>query len=413
MRAFVVAIIAVFPLASAGRGAELSLSEAEFLAPLRDDHPAVRALLGDLGEAQGAEISAHALEAPELSIDREAPSGGARQLDLTLGWRPPRPDRRSLSIAAGRAGVEASQARLALDRQRLIESARETFARWAVESAVVEALARQVTAIGALADREQRRAEVGEVSGLSAQRIALTAARVRGDLARAEARRAMASAMARAWRPDLASAVVPELPMLPEPPTPIDAGHPRSTALASELEQARLTERALDKVAELPALVAGWQRQELDGDTFEGPLLGFSWPLPVDRRRGERYAAQARVDALEGQLAMAQRELASELSGATQAYGELRTSALAARESADAVPAIVNSVTAAFTAGETDVTSLLDTLRSSVDVEIDALSLYDEALAAHRRLVLALAPTSANEGAAEPSSATPIRGERR
>ena len=148
MRAFVAATVAVFLSASPGRGAEVSLSEAEFLAPLQDDHPAVRALLRDLGRAQGEEIAAHALEAPDLSLDREAPSGGARQLDLTLGWRPPRPDRRRLSIAAGRAGVEASRAQLSLDRLRLIESARETFARWAVDSAVVEAFDRQALAIG-------------------------------------------------------------------------------------------------------------------------------------------------------------------------------------------------------------------------------------------------------------------------
>ena len=107
--------------------------------------------------------------------------------------------------------------------------------------------------------------------------------------------------------------------MLELPPGPIEAAHPQLASLVSELEQARLTERVVGKVAELPALVAGWQRQELDGDTFDGPLLGISWPLPfVDRRRGERFAARARVDALEAELEMAQRELARALSGATR-----------------------------------------------------------------------------------------------
>ena len=406
MRAFVAATVAVFLSTFPGRGAEVSLSEAEFLAPLQDDHPAVRALLRDLGRAQGEEIAAHALEAPDLSLDREAPSGGARQLDLTLGWRPPRPDRRRLSIAAGRAGVEASRAQLSLDRLRLIESARETFARWAVESAVVETLDRQALAIGELAERERRRAEVGEVSGLSAQRIALAAKRARGDLSRAQARRAAASAMARAWRPDLATDVVPELPLLPQPLAPIEGTHPRVAALTGELEQARLTERALGKVAELPAVVAGWQRQELGGDTFDGPLVGISWPLPFDRGRGKRVAARAHVEALEAELEMAQREVSGALSGASQAYVALRVAALAARDGVDDVPAIVNAATASFIAGETDVTDLLDTLRSSTEVEIDALSLYDEALAAHRRLVLALPVPSTSAATTADASLT-------
>ena len=75
MRAFVAAIAAAFLSTSAGRAAEAPLSEAEFLAPLQDDHPAVRALLGDLGEAQGEEISAHAFRRPSsASIAKHRPA---------------------------------------------------------------------------------------------------------------------------------------------------------------------------------------------------------------------------------------------------------------------------------------------------------------------------------------------------
>ena len=103
---------------------------------------------------------------------------------------------------------------------------------------------------------------------------------------------------------------------------------------------------------------------------------------------------------------MAQREVFGALSGASQAYVALRVAALAARDGVDDVPAIVNAATASFIAGETDVTDLLDTLRSSTEVEVDVLSLYDEALAAHRRLVLALPVPSTGAPATSEASLT-------
>jgi len=396
MRAFTAAAIAAFLLASpSGAQDRRTVTEAEFLAGLDERHPAVATLRAEIGEAAADQIRARTLSAAELAIDREAPEAAPRQIDLTLRWQPPRPDRRRLEIAAAGAGLEAARARFAGGRLRLLESARETFARWAVGTSATEVLERQVTALEALSDRERRRAEAGEVSGLDADRVAVAVARSRSDLARASADRAAALASARAWRPDLPSGVAPELPPLPPSAAVSETTHPRLAALTSELERARVTERLLGKIAEVPTVVAGWQRQEAAGETFDGPLLGLSWPLPLlDRRRAERTAARARVEALEAELAFAEREIAAAREGSLRAYEELRAAALGAGSAALEVPSLIAAASASFTAGETDLTDLLDTLRSSTDIEIDALELRAEALAAHRQLVLSSAPLS-------------------
>ncbi|HVR30991.1 MAG TPA: TolC family protein, partial [Thermoanaerobaculia bacterium] len=367
------------------------VSEADFLAPLeRGEHPAVSALTREIGEAQAAEIAARTFSAPELGLIREAPEGAARQVDVTFTWQPPRPDRRSLAIDAAAVGTRAAQARLAVSRRAVLESARAAFARWAVGALTAQVLAGRVEALEDLSTRERRRAEAGEVSGLEAQRVALAAARARSELARAETERTTASALARVWRPDLPSGAVPELPALPAPPPlplPDAHAHPRVAALASDLERERMLERLSGKVAELPAIVAGWQRQESAVDSFDGAILGLSWPLPmVNRGRADRAAARARVASLEALLAFTELEVSAQREAALDAYTSLRTAALAGRGAPSGVPALLDAANASFTAGETDLTDLLDTLRSASETEVDALELYAEALAAHRRL---------------------------
>jgi outer membrane protein TolC len=222
---------------------------------------------------------------------------------------------------------------------------------------------------------------------LDARRLALAAGEARAELARIEAERSKASGMARAWRPDLPPDAAPELPPLAAATPAAAADHPRLTALRAELEAARLNERLAARIVAMPEVVGGWQRQEAGAHVVEGPILGIAWPLPVfDRHRAQRAAARARVEALEAQLTLAERELAAGRSSLLDRYTALRAAAVSARETAADSPAVVVAATAAFQAGEAGLTDFLDTLRSAVAAETAALELHGEALAAQREL---------------------------
>jgi cobalt-zinc-cadmium efflux system outer membrane protein len=388
MRAFVAAPVAALLLAvQVGAQEPQIVTEAEFLAPVAAAHPARVALRQELAEAEAAALAARALPNPELGAHREAP-GTVEQLDLTLSWRPPDPGRRRLSQAAASAGIEAARARLAVDRMALRAAMREAYARWAVATAASEGLKRQVSQVDALARRERERAAAGESSGLDARRLGLAASGASAELARAEADRLRARGAARAWRPDLPVDAVPELPPLPEPASAPTTDHPRLAALRADLEAAQLAERLAARIVEMPEVVGGWQRQDLGIDVaIEGPIVGVAWPLPLfDRRRGERAAARARVEALEARLTLAEREVAAARASGLAAYSHLRAGATAAREAAADSPGVVAAARASFWAGETGLTDLLETLRSATAAEIAALELYAEALVAQREL---------------------------
>jgi cobalt-zinc-cadmium efflux system outer membrane protein len=365
-----------------------TLTEAEFLAPLDDSHPAVLVLARELAAARAGVVAARTLENPELGALREDPTGSVEQLDVTVSWRPPHPGRRRLAIAASEAEVDAAAHRLDEDLLGLELHLREVYGRWALAVARGDRLAGQAARIDALAARERHRAESGESSGLDARRLALAAVETRAALARAGAEADTASAAARAWRPDLPDGVRPALPELPDLGAAPDAVHPRIAALEAELAAARRERELVARVVGMPEVVAGWQRQDGGTEVAEGPILGLAWPVPLfDRNRSERLSADARVREVSARLELARRRLAAEREGRRAAYRRLREAALDATAAADAGGPAVEAATAAFRLGEMDLTDLLETLRSSTAAELAALELREAALAAGRELV--------------------------
>jgi cobalt-zinc-cadmium efflux system outer membrane protein len=385
--AFAVSSTALLLASALGAQTGPTLTEDQFVASLTDDHPAVAALRRELGEAEAALVSARTLDNPDLEVVRETP-GDTEQVDVTLSWQLPHPGRRRAASLAAEAAVAAANARLAAARFALEQSLRETYADWSVGVARTEILGTFVNLLDGLATREQRRAEVGEASGLDARRLQLAASSTRAELARAQATGAAAAAAARLWAPELPADVTPELPELPPPPRSEAPGvSPRILALQAELEAARLADQLAGHTFVMPELSGGWQRQESPGGDADGPILGIAWPLPLlDRQRGDRLAARARLEAATADLALAEREVAAARAGALAGFHELRAAALAAREAAAVAPAAVASAVTAFEAGEAPLTDLLETLRAASDADLAAVELLAEALAAQRRL---------------------------
>ncbi len=385
-RAFAALTAALLAVPSAAGQTAVVVTEAEFLAAVGEDHPAVVALREAVGEARAEALAASVLADPGLGILREDPDGAAEQIDLTVAWQPPRPGRR-LAMAAADRGVDAAEARLAADRLALRLALREVYAEWAIATARVELLADHAERLAELARRERLRAERGEASGLEARRLALAAGEAGSRVALAEAEAAAARAAARGWQPALGEDAVPELPRLPPPPAGLPAGHPRLTALEQDLAAAGLERQVAARVARWPELVAGWQRQELDAGAVEGPLLGLSWPLPLlDRNRAERSLAATREEAAAARLAAARAHLEADRAGRLAAYRRLAAATREAGATAAGNDSMIAAAIAGFEHGEAGLTDLLETLRSAAEAESTALDLHAAALTAHRRL---------------------------
>lgn len=368
-----------------------TLTEAEFVAAVEREHPAFRAAGEALGLAEAERVRASTLAEPTLSLGREDPSGPGVESEIALSWQPPGPARWAAVDAAGLA-AEAAAGEVALRRLELRLEVRRAFADWARASAEAAELAALSERFAALAERERRRAEAGESSGLDARRLELAAAEARARLAVAEAGELRARAEAAGWHPTLpdgARAVLPPLPSPADSSTNLPAAgeHPRIAALEAEAAAEERREAAASRFVAFPELTLGWKREEESAASAEGPVFGLGWRVPLfDRNRADRAAASVRREAAEARLQAAEREIAARRAGARAAYARLAEAAAEARRAADGAAPAVAAVEAAFLAGESATTDLLDTLRAVTGARLTTLELHAHALAAHRDL---------------------------
>jgi outer membrane protein TolC len=370
---------------------ERVVTEAELLASVGPDHPALAAIQERVGVAEAGVLDASAANTPELSLAREDPSGsgerGVEQLDLTVAWELPRRSRRT-AIEAARMRVAAARADAGDQELLLRHELRALFARWAVAAENARILAEHEQRLAGLAARERRRADRGEVAGIAARRLELAAAEAARRRSLADAAAEAARRRVAGWNAELAAGR-PLLPALPTPPaSPAPEGpHPRLLVLEQELEAARLDRRAALRFDALPELLAGWQRQDDGVAELDGPLLGLSWRVPLaDGNRAARAEAAARVAGTAARLDQEHRELAAEREAARAALLELVAAALGAEAAAAAVEPLLEGTVAAFELGEAELTDLLDVLRSVTEAALGAVELRDAALAADRRL---------------------------
>ena len=371
------------------------LTEEEFLRAVDENHPALRALLETGDHARAEVIEARAFQPPTLEVVREAPDADAEELEFTVAWQLPRPARRQLLIAAAEHRVDAAQHTLTAGRLRVRSTLRHLFAAWAAAEARARRLSESVDYLSELAERERRRTERGESSGLDARRLELAAAEVRARLAVAEAERLRARGEAIGFVSGLPKETTPVLPPLPEGIPEENSPPPELAALTAKREAARLAREAADLLVDWPQFMAGWKSEETPTGTSGGPILGISWPLPVAARgRAARGRTQARLDAAEARLTLAADRLQAEQSAARAAYHHLAMAAHNAREATAGNASLLEASAAAFRYGELGLTDLLETLRSVLGSELTALDLHTSALAAHRDLEQAVGRAS-------------------
>jgi Outer membrane efflux protein len=251
-----------------------------------------------------------------------------------------------------------------------------------------------------LAEAERQRARVGEESGLSARRFTLAEGEVRAELATAEAAYARADALARAWRPDLATDAVPARAAPLDAPEPLEpGGSPELRALAFEADQAALERKRAGRFLGFPVLQFGWQQLAGGGASRGGPIFAAGWSIPLfDRDQAARIETERRQQATAARLQMARARVAAEISGGTAAYRTLAEASREAGRISEDADRVIGAATAAFRAGEASLTDLLDTLRAAMDARLSEIDLRGRALETHRELEAALGRPLAGGG---------------
>jgi cobalt-zinc-cadmium efflux system outer membrane protein len=369
------------------------VSEEAFLDAVGPEHPAWRALEDAVADAEAEVRRAALLANPVLGFAREAPDGLPSENTWLLTWRPPLDGRRGPTREAAEAGARAARADLDARRLRVRGELRRVYADWAIAAARVAALETHAERIERAAEVLRKRAETGEVSGLAARRITLSAEGVRGARARAEAEHARARAEVRGLWLELPDAARPELPRFAVDPSSIDVSRrPDLIALEEQVEQANHQAKAAERFWGFPELGFGWQTLRGGGGSkVEGPVFTATWSVPIfDRDQGRRARAEGNARVLAARHSLIRARARAEMEGAGAAWTALRSAALRAAEAARDGQAVVRGTAAAFEAGEADVTDLNDALRAALEADLQALELRREALAAERAFEAAL-----------------------
>lgn len=376
------------------------VTEEEFLEGLRDDSDAVRSLEEGIARAERARVEARTLANPRFDFWREQPDSNPEVTNWTLAWTPPIDGRYGPGKAAAEEGLAAAKGRLETDLASLRREFRRVFADWSVAFQRREVLREQLDVVAVLAEHERQRARAGEGSGLAARRFSLAEGEARAEVGDADAAYVRADAAARALRKNLAAETRPAPAVLPEPPDALDASQaPQLRALENEKAKAEYEARRAGRFLGSPTFLLGWQTLEDGGVSDEGPILAAGWSLPfLNRDQGARLEAERMLGVVEARLAFARTRLAGEAEGGLNAYRTLFASAAAAQRTAGESQPVIEAATAAFRAGETGLTDLLDALRSAFAARLRAIDARARALEAHRDLEAAMGKPLAEGG---------------
>ena len=368
------------------------VTEAEFLSGITAESAAVRALTEGVARAEGARKRAGVLSNPRADFWREQPEENPRVTNWTLSWTPPLDGRYALGKKSADAGLAAARERFSVDKAALRRDVRAAFAAWSVTFERREVLRRQLKRLQSLAEVERQRARVGEESGLSARRFTLAEAEARSALGAAEAAHTKAAALARAWRPDLASDAVPAPIVPPDPPAITEAlASPELQAVTHEAEQARLEKKRAGRFLAFPTLQFGWQQLSDGAVVRSGPIFAAGWTIPLfDRDQAARTEAERRQQVAAARVEITRARVTAEIEGSAAGYRALAAASRDAARTSEESDRVISAATAAFRAGEASLTDLLDSLRAANGARLGEIDLREQALGAHRELEAAL-----------------------
>jgi len=366
------------------------LTEEEFLDAALSNHPAIAAAEAKKAAAAGARRQAGVVENPVVSWEREQPDTAVREDTLKLDWRLPF-DGRKHRVAAGDAGLAASKSDLESAELGIRLEMRSLFAAWYIASEREAVLEVHLDRTKRLAQWLRARAEEGEAAGVEAQRLDLEVEVFERGLVAVRAGASAERAAAAVWCDRVSDTVRPQRPLLPMPPATVDVGgRPDLQAITHRVAEAEAVQRLQRRSLEPPEISFGWKKLGEEGLSFEGPVYGIAWPLPIfDRNQGNREAATAEASVARSQLELETRLAEQRARAALALYTDLYSVATPSGTKIETLDVAV-AVFAAFEAGEASLTDVLDALRASVGVQMARLDSLDQALLAERELEAAI-----------------------
>ena len=366
------------------------LTEQIFLEDCLTNHPGIASAEANVEAASGVYRQAGVFANPEITWEREAPDFAARQDTLRLSWRLPFDGRRH-RLAAAEATVAASKCNVLNTNLIARLEMRSLFASWYIATEREKILDENLEQTRRLADWLRARAEEGEAAGVEARRLDLEVEVLAQNAARARAEANATRVAAAVWSTLVSSTAAPARPALPAPPDTADVSDRADlNTLTHRVRAAEAQHRLQERILEPPEISVGWMEIRDSVQTFDGPVLGLTWPLPFfDRNQGSRQSAAAKVTQASSELEFARQRAEQHLQAALASYSGLyrvvmNTSGKAAHGD------VLDAVLAAFEAGEASLTDMLDALRATLGVEIARLETLNRTLHAERELEAAL-----------------------
>lgn len=366
------------------------LTEGRFLEDALKNHPEIAAAEAAVTAAEGSRRQAGVIDNPEVSWEREDPSSQPRQDTWMLDWQLPF-DGRKHRVAAGDAALAASTSELEATRLRLRNDMRSVFTFWHLASERARILQTHLERTQRLAAWLRVRAEQGEASGVEARRLDFEVETLRREVVLARTEASSWRSAAASWSMLVTDDATPIRPSLAPPPATAEVGdRPDLEALSQRAAEVEARARLMRRVIEPPAISVGWTEIRDGRLSFDGPVFGVSWPVPLfDRKQGDRASGEAEAVRAHFELQAARRHADARARVALGAYTDLyELISPAGDDSADAEVAV--AVFAAFEAGEADLTDVLDVHRSTVDLQLARLETLNAALAAERELEAAI-----------------------
>lgn len=360
------------------------LTEEQLLSALDASHPLVRAAAEEVGLSSARAAALARFDNPELGVMREDPAGSVEQLDALLSWKLP-DAARGARIRAAEAEIRVAEYRFLAALADLEWRFRGAYADWALALEREQAFERSVARLQRLADREQLRVERGESAALDAARLRLVVADLAARREQSAAEAEEARALVAAWYPSLGEQVEPVRPSIGRAPSAGEA--PVVLAAQAEVEVARAERRAAARFVASPELVLGWQRQESGTGSIDGPVVGLGWSVPLFKRnQGEQVAAEIRELSARARLETIEREQRQRVESLLRVRDRLEQAVATAERGRDEGLSVLDAAEAAFVAGESTTTDLLDTYQAHLEARLAQLELYGRLLAATRDL---------------------------
>jgi cobalt-zinc-cadmium efflux system outer membrane protein len=366
------------------------LTEQQFLDDALPSHPGIAVAEADIAAASGVRRQMGVINNPVITWERESPDVAPRQDTWRLGWRLPF-DGRKHRMAAADAEVAASRTELGATRLAIRLELRSLFASWYVAVEREALLRAHLERTRRLAGWLEARAEEGEAAGVEARRLKLEVEVVEREVAASRAEALAWRAATASWSVLVTSDVGPARPLLPTPPATAEIeDRPDILALVHRVAAAESRLSLERRVLEPPVISAGWIEIRDGRQSFDGPVFGVIWPLPLfDRNQGKRQVAVAEADRARSEVEVSRRLALQQAAAALASYSELFEAVVGGGSSA-IEGGVVEAVFAAFAAGEASLIDVLDALRATIDVQMARVETLARALAAERELEAAL-----------------------